>query len=295
MMRWAPKFEEVRTALAPVSGRLLDWIEKDSHEPVRVRRLAEVQGQQDLMTKYSDQYWAYRASLRNQVKEKPRSAIQLTSAIDDQPQMHPEDRRRLAYFTLLSRAIRTAETADIERLLKLASPFDPLITYFAHQEAAELSSRSSSRDFAAELRYRLYATYYSSPRDASLRNVIAGLDLLREHPESEPDPQARWDDINALLQALKLRWEARAGVRPTDAKEVVNEVDQTVLAAERAFRTLAELREAAGISEELWLARRAVLEKTLIAPVRAYQGQILPHVHQSEGKPGAKPPQPPAE
>jgi hypothetical protein len=276
MMRWAPKLDELHEALGPVAARLLSWVGEDGKTPVVVRRLAEVQGQYELMTKYADQFWAYRASLRDQVKDKPRSAIQLTSGTSEEKKMHPEDRRRLAYFSSLSRAIRTRSAADIERLSKLAFPYDPLITYFSHQEVAELMSRSPERDCAVELRQRLYATYYSSPRDSSLRNVLAALTLLREHPECEPDPSARWDDCNALLQALKMRWEARVGVRPADVKETINDVDQTVLAVEQTFRQLDVLTAEAGISEALWRARRSILEKTLIAPVRSYQLELLP-------------------
>jgi hypothetical protein len=285
MMRWAPKLDEMRDALGPVAKRLLDWVGDDGTSPVVVRRLAEVQGQHDLMTKYADQYWAYRASLRDQVKEQPRSAIELTSATDDEEKkMHPEDRRRVAYFTILSRAIRTRRAADIDRLSHMAWPYDPLISYFVHQEVAELYSKSPERDVAAELRHRLYATFYSSPRDSSLRNVIAGLDLLREHPECEPDPRARWDDCNALLQALKMRWEARADVRPTDMKEVIHEADRTVLAAEQMFRVLDVLTAEAGIPEELWRARRGILEKTLIAPVRSYQLNLLAIANRDSAK-----------
>ncbi|MBI3866574.1 MAG: hypothetical protein HY290_32230 [Planctomycetia bacterium] len=281
MLRWAPKFDEIRDTLGKNAGRLLNWVGEEGSSPVVVRRLAEVQGQFDLMTRYSDQYWAYRASLRDQVKEKPRSAIQLASATDEEPTMHAEDRRRVAYFNSLSRAIKTHRAADIERLAKLAIPYDPLITYFVHQEAAELYSRSPERDLAAELRFRLHATFFSSPRDASLRNVIAGLDLLCSHPQCEPDPRTRWDDVNSLLQALKLRWETRIGTRPSDVKEAITDCDRTVLAAEQAFHALESLAAAAGVPQSQWAARRSVLEKTLIAPVRAYQRELLPLLDRS--------------
>jgi hypothetical protein len=32
--------------------------------------------------------------------------------------------------------------------------------------------------------------------------VLAALELLRNHPETELDPVQRWDDLNSLLQAL---------------------------------------------------------------------------------------------
>ena len=284
MMRWAPKLEEVHAAIRPAAGRLLAWIGDDATSPVLVRRLAEVQGQQKLMTTYSDQYWAYRASLRDQVKEKPRSQIQQVSTSDDQKQMHPEDRRRLQYFATLGRAVKNHQAADIERLARFATPYDPLITFFVHQEAAELYSRSKERNFPQELRHRLHATYFASPRDAALRNVVAALALLREHPDAEPDSAARWDDLNALLQALKIRWEARIGTRPSNIREAVDDIDTTLLAVEQTFQVLDTLTAEAGLPQDVWTARRNVLERTLIRPVRSYQQELLPLLHRRQAK-----------
>jgi hypothetical protein len=275
MMRWAPKLEEVHAALRPSAGRMLSWIGDEATSPVLVRRLAEVQGQQKLMTTYSDQYWAYRASLRDQVKEKPRSQIQQVSASDEK-QMHPEDRRRLQYFTTLGRAVKTHQAADIERLARFATPYDPLITFFVHQEAAELYSRSKERNFPQELRHRLHAIYFASPRDAALRNVVAALALLREHPETEPDSAARWDDLNALLQAFKVRWESRIGTRPSNIREAIDDIDTTLQSVEQTFQVLDTLTAEAGLPQDVWTARRSVLERTLIRPVRSYQQELLP-------------------
>jgi hypothetical protein len=130
----------------------------------------------------------------------------------------------------------------------------------------------------------LYATFYSSPKDASLRNVIAALSLLREHPDAEPDPVARWDDLNALLQALKLRWDARAGVRPTNIKQVIHDLDTTILAIEQTFHVLDKLTAEAGLPAALWENRRIVLEKTLIRPVKTYQLELLPHLHRRQAQ-----------
>lgn len=283
VIRWGPKVQEVQEALAPARGRLLAWVE-EADSPVLVRRLAEVQGQFDLMTKYADQFWAYRASLRSQVKDKPRSKIQLAGATDEEKQLHPEDRRRLRYFQVLGQAVRYRKAADIERLARFATPYDPLISYFVHEEAAELYSRSAERDVVQELRHRLYATFFSSPQEFSLRNVVAALRLLREHPEAEPDSKIRWDDLNALLQALNLRWQERTGVRPTNVKEVIAEIDTTILAAEQTFQVLDRLTAEADLPESTWTDRRTVLEKTLIRPVKAYQRELLPYLHRRPSK-----------
>jgi hypothetical protein len=288
VMRWGPKQQELFYALAPLKGRLLDWVGDEAQSQVLLRRLSEVQGQLDLMTKYSDQYWAYRATLRDQVKEKSRSKIQQVSAIEDRDQFHPEDLRRLQYFNALGEATRTHSAADIDRMVRFAEPYDPLISYFVHEEAAEMYSRSSERNFVKELQHRLYATFFSSPRDASLRNVVGALKLLREHPEAEPDPTARWDDLNALLQALKLRWEARSGIPPTNVKEAINDIDTTVLAVEQTFRALERLTAEAGIPQSLWRARRNVLERTLLRPVKLHEVELLPHLNRKQPEGDAK-------
>src|SRR5262249_25311961 len=155
----------------------------------------------------------------------------------------------------------------------------PLISYFVHQEAAELYFSSAERNVAQELRHRLYAAFFSSPHDASLRNVVAALRLLREHPGAEPDPQARWHTLNALLQALTLHWEARTGVRPANVKEAIDDIDATILAAEQTFLVLDALTAEAGIPTVIWTNRRSVLDKTLIRPVRGYQLELLPYLH----------------
>ena len=284
VIRWAPKVQEVRDAMTPMRQRLLAWAGDDGDSPVLRRRLAEVREQQNLMTKFADQYWAYRATLRSQIKDKPRSQIQQVSATDEDRRLHPEDRRRLRYFQELGRAVRSSRSADIEQLVRFAVPYDPLISYFVHEEAAELYVRSDDRDFVQELRHRLYATYFSSPRDVSLHNIVEALRLIREHPQAEPDLEIRWDDLNALLQALKLRWEARVGVLPANVKETLDEIDKTILAAEQTFEVLEKLTAEAGLPDRLWTNRRRVLEKSLISPVKAFQLELLPHLHRSQAK-----------
>ncbi|MSR56439.1 MAG: hypothetical protein EXS05_02055 [Planctomycetaceae bacterium] len=282
VMRWAPKYDEVHAALAPIAGRLVAWIGDEGTSPMLVRRLAEVSGQHDLMTKYSDQYWSYRATLRTQITTKPRSKVEQASLTSDRGQMHPEDRRRRDYFVALGRAIKTRNVFDVQRLERFEFPYDPLLSYFLHQEAAELYARAGDRDVVQELRHRLHAVWFSSPRDASLQNVIATLQLLREYPAAEPDPARRWDTLNALLQALQQRWEARANVTPTDVKAVINDIDATVIATEKTFATLDDLTREVQWPSELWAARRSALERNLIRPVKSYRSDLLPHLHRKK-------------
>ena len=90
--------------------------------------------------------------------------------------------------------------------------------------------------------------------------------------------------MNALLQALKLRWEARAGVRPPNIREAVEDIDATILAVEQTFQVLEKLTAEAGLPQDLWTARRSVLERTLIGPVRSYQQNLLPQMHRKGEK-----------
>ncbi|MGQ0636163.1 MAG: hypothetical protein ACT4QC_16240 [Planctomycetaceae bacterium] len=279
VMRWGPKQQELHAELAPYSGRLAAWIGADGESPVLVRRLAEVTGQQELLAKCNDQYWAYRASLRTQLTQKPRSQIQQVAATSERRETHPEDRRRIQYFQALGRAVKTKAPADIDQLASFAAPYDPLVTYFVHLEAGELYARSAERDAAQELRHRLHGTWFSSPRDASLPNVVATLKLLRERPEAEPDALRRFDQLNAALQALQQRWEARQGIRPRDVKAAIDDIDTTILTAEASFDLLDKLAPEAGIAADAWAARRAVLERTLVRPVKAYRSELLPHLH----------------
>lgn len=282
VMRWADKPSEMHRALGPHSSRILSWVGEEEASAEVLRRLAEVTAQQKLMARYTDQYQSYRASLRMQVTKQSRgkiaSKIQRVSASDDKAALHPEDARRLKYFVALSKAIGSRKPADIERLAAFAIPYDPMLSYFVHLEAAELYARSEPRDALRELQHRLHAVWYSSPRDSSLRNVVAALRLLRESPEAQADPGQRWDTLSALLQALQQRWEARSGT-PSDVKRTIEEADETVLAAEQTFEAMEALTREAGLPPELWKSRQRVLERTLVRRVKAHRSELLPLLH----------------
>ncbi|MGH7129702.1 MAG: spermidine synthase, partial [Planctomycetaceae bacterium] len=79
LMRWGPKRQEVYDRFAQHAGRMLQWDHVDGQDPELLRRLAEVTGQRQLMAAYPDQPWAYRKTLREQLTERPRSAIRQIS------------------------------------------------------------------------------------------------------------------------------------------------------------------------------------------------------------------------
>lgn len=285
--RWSAKLDEMQVATANKAGRILNWLPEEETGPDIVRRLAEIKGQQELMTQYADQYWAYRASVRNQLTNNQRSPIRQVSLKSESERVHPEDRRRLNYFSALGRAVKSGTADDIRLITEFETPYDPLLSYFLHREVAELFSQSKERPPAEELRHRLHSTYFTSPRDGSVKNVVDALNLVQEHPEAEPDATRRWDTLNALLQSLQFRWEARIGVRPKEGQSVVNDIDQTIAAAERTFAVMDSLTAEAGLPAEQWSARKAVFGKSLIRPLQAYRADVLPHVLRSKVKKSA--------
>jgi len=275
LIRWGNKVSETQSALSPLASQMQTWLPGGSGLATLERRAGEVQSQQDLMARFTNQYWAYRATLRDQVSKKSRTQLQPVT-LEEQRRMHPEDRRRLAYFEVLGRAVKTHRLEDIERLSLFENPYDPLVSYFLHQEAAELLRASPERDVVRELEHRLHATWFSSPRDASSRNVMAALELLRDHPECASDPVQRWDEMNGLLQALQRRWSVRAQLRPSTARSLVADADQTLLAVHKTFETMDRLAPQAGIPTADWELRREVLDQTLVRLVQSQKNQWLP-------------------
>jgi hypothetical protein len=193
--------------------------------------------------------------------------------------MHPVDEQRKNYVIALGKAAETGhpERERLAELVRSAEPYDPLITYFMHHEAAAIYARSEPHDLQAELEHRLYASYFADPSDRSVRNVARALTLLAEHPETVPNAAQRWDHMNALLQVLKLRWANRSGATPAPARIELNDVEKSVSAIELAFAEMERIGPDAGLSDGEWQSRKQVLEISLVRPLRTYRGRLLPH------------------
>ncbi len=280
VMRWGPKWQDLQQQLSQRRERFLEWIGDDGEDPDVLRRLAEVAGQRKLMTNSPDEWWVYRKAVRDQFRSGPQTLIQQVSHKLPSRALHPEEKRRLQYFAALSKAIsqKPLNNENIRRVAAFATPYDPLISYFLHQEVAELYARADDRDLQAELVHRLHAIYFADSRDRSVRNVTEAVRLLLEHPETVPDPFQRWDHLHALLQMLKSRWEARASVKPSAATGVVLiDIDKSISAVERSFAAMDELAGRVDVPADEWQARRDYLERTLVRPLRTYRGRILPH------------------
>ncbi len=276
VMRWAPKWQELLTLLAPHGTRLLEAKGVKGNDPELLRRLGELAGKRKLLANYPDQWWAYRKALKLQLRERPRTLIN-PSAKGVGKQIHPEDRHRMRYLKDLATAAKNPSLDNILRVAEYTQSFDPMITYFAHHEVASLYARSKDNDPRAELWHRLHVVYYASPRERSVRDVASAMKLLTQHPEAVDHPSQRWDHLNAMMQILKSRWGTRGLIQPRSAQIMLNDIEECLTALDSSFDVMTGLHAAVGITEAQWEARKRVVERGLVQPLRAYRSQLLKH------------------
>ena len=304
VMRWGNKQQEIQEILMttrlskapfwtqPASGqpnlleneiqlsrrsRLVEWLGDSRVSLELLRRLNEVTAQQKLIHENPDSHWwEYRNTLRRQLQDRPRTVVQQVKAIDEKPTLHPEDIRRRDYFVALGNAVNLKKTPTREEIAAVETflePNDPLLSYFARQEIADLLARCNE-DAARELVYRLHVIYFAPTRDASVRNVAGALETAVKHPEAIPDASVRFDVLNGLIQTLRTRWETRQFITQTSTKKVLEDVDQSLIAVEKGVAALDELASAAGVSQTDWQNRRQVIERLMLRPLRSYRAEV---------------------
>lgn len=281
VMRWGPKLDELHSAMDGQGNTIAMWLGDREDLAEAFQRQRDVTEQLELMGKFADQYWAYRGRVKELITKHPQSGIQQVKHELEGKKLPPDVARRLKYFEALGRAAQTKERADIDRVAEFESPYDPLVTYFLHQEVAELLARSSSREPGRELRHRWHALYFSSANDRSVRTVCDAIVLLLDHPEAEPNALQRRDDLDALLQLLATRWQMRFSTPPKSTQTALQDIDVSLKAAERACDALAALTVECGLRADGWSARRTVLVQSLVHPLREYRDKLVP-IHQQK-------------
>jgi hypothetical protein len=276
----------VVSLLAPQARSWGTWLGDQGRAPELEQRLRDVTARHESQVQHPDQFWLYRKTMKEQLIKHPRSTIRLVSGEVPRRELDAQDQRRLDYFQALDAAARDPVPARIQELAAFERCSDPLISYYVHHEVATLWSRAPQRDVREELSHRLHGIYFASPGDRSLRDVIATLELLCEHPEAVPDPGQRWDHLNSLLQMLLTRWQNRSTAAPTSTRIVLNDIDQSILAMETAFTKMDALAAEAGVPAGQWQHRRQWMERALVRPLRTYRSRILPHQDQEQKRDG---------
>ncbi len=281
MMRWGPKWQEIQRLMAERGSRMLAWVgaaspEGEAEAEVQdvAKRLADMTEQQRVIVEHPDHYWAYRKTLQERLKERPRSKIVPVNH-ELQRALHPEDQRRKEYLEILG-AAATSEAPDpasIARMTDFAEPYDPLVSYFLHEEAARLYERAAVKDHTAEFNHLRYSVHFGPQQDRSVRNVVAALELLIADPQLIPEPEQRWDEMNALLDVLRHRSMLRLQADRTASPFELVDAEKSIAVAERAMDVMDGLHAAAHVPADDWELRRTVLERMLIRPMWTYHSK----------------------
>lgn len=284
MMRWAPKGAELQEAIGSAAVPLAQIAtNKDDHEEI-AQRIKMVERQHDMMSRYPDQPWAYRKTVRKHLSESPKSTIQRVNGQLDRV-LHPEESRRIEYFKALGNALRDIEEPNLAALEGFAEPYDPMITYFLHHEIAPLYAQLGAEGRGRELSHRLKAAYFADPRDRSIRNIAAAIQLVAAHPEVTTSKTDQFDQLNGLVELLLTRWENRGTSSiPASPEMALVDVDRSLDALSKALPVMETLAGDASMSSEQWKNRADAIERTISRPLRKYRTTLMPHYHKAKHK-----------
>ena len=104
---------------------------------------------------------------------------------------------------------------------------------------------------------------------------MATINLLCDHPSLIASPARRGDQLDALLQTLHRRWQNRESARPESTQLAIRDIDQSLLAGERAFALLRELGPERNKHPDEIELRQIALEKSLMRPLQAYRSRLM--------------------
>jgi hypothetical protein len=274
VMRGGPKLEEVRTLLSGRSSRMLAWLGDEADLLSVNERLADVNEQQRVIRENPDGVWAYRKTIRRRLQDRPRTAILPVAHEGLRRQLHPEDERRKEYLLALGAAATLPDPPReaIDAVAAFAEPYDPLVSYFAHHEVALLLGRATTPDPRAELQHRLHTIYFNAAYDRSIRNVVAALEIVLDHPDAVGAPLDRWDLMNSLLEVLEQRWSIRVQLGHA-SRFAEADAEQSLTVGGRALDAMRELAPGLALSQADCSTRINLLERQFLRPLRTYRVQ----------------------
>lgn len=287
VLRWGNKLDEINAVYGSQTQPLARHLGAEAEAEEVTRRLTELAIEKQIVAQHPDEFWAYRKVVKKRLTEAPYSTIIQVKGERPTKDLHPSEKRRLAYFETLGSAAKSG-TPSMNQLVAVAAfaqPHDPLISPFLHEELAELAHKApkdGSDDEGAQKRnlewsHRMQTINFSTPNDRSVRNVVAAIELLVKHPELVPHDADRGDQLDALLQSLHARWFARGDITPQSSQVMLSDLEHSIAAIDLAFGQLDQLHEARSLSRSEWDARKVALEKSLVGPLRQYRQMLAAH------------------
>ncbi len=268
--RWDQKAQQSRALLAQHATSLGAGLSEFPEAIDIVHRLEDVEQKYLVTTTFTDQYWAYRKVLKERLQDRPRTEIQQVKGAGLKHGLHPEDARRKAYLQVLGEIAKTEQptSAQIEALVEFCEPYDPLLTQFAHYEAAHLYARAVDGTPRTAYNHWLHCVLTAPAADRSVRTVCAAIQMLNQYPECVDTPADRWDHLNALLEEMERRWALRMTATERSKYEPID-INRSLEAAQSAVKTLASIAPEVPVTDADWQLRKAVLEDSLLRPLRA--------------------------
>lgn len=282
-MRWGDKQGEMRTQIAAYQRRILDQLEQDEFRDEAARRLSELGQEAELLFGFPDEPWMYRKTLRTRLEQNPRPPQEIVTDNKLKRQAHEVDTYRIDYFKTLANAAKSARSDEsaLSRLEAFTTPTEPLVSYFASHELVRIYEKLQHSP-AHEFRHRLHTIYFVPGATRSVREVVAAMNLLVEHPEIIPGDGDRWDQMNSLMQILMGRWTARRNIPPRSSHVALNDIEKTLQAIDAGLAAMNEWRTEANIDPVLCQNREVFLRRRLERPLRRYREELLPHHYKAQ-------------
>ncbi|MFK7817606.1 MAG: hypothetical protein AB8G99_02720, partial [Planctomycetaceae bacterium] len=277
-MSWKNKAAELQATIAPYERSVLTQLAEDEYRHEAARRIKEVGQEAEILFGFPDEPWMYRKSLRTRMEQHSRPPQEVVERGSVKRKPHPVDQYRIDYFQSLSRAVKAGgrDEQAIVQLTQFTTPIEPLVSYFANHELVRILEASELSP-ATEFQHRLHTIYFVPGQTRSVREVVAAMNLLVDHPEIVADPAARWDQMNSLFQILMGRWAARRDIPPRSSHVALNDIEKSLLAIESSLKAMDEWRTEAAIDVDLCENREVFLRRRLERPLRRYQEELLPH------------------
>lgn len=275
--RWGSKSQMTRQVLAKHGMALGGYLGEGPQSLEIQQRLEDLQLAQNILENQPDNVWSYRAVLKKQLTERPRSKILQVKHEGLKRRLHPDDQRRKDYLQTLG-DLAHAETpsfAMIDQLVQYLQPFDPLLGPFVSNEAVQQLRRMDAPTEAAQFHNLLFSIHFSSGADKSVRNVSEAITLLCENPEIISDNANRWDQLNGLVEVLRHRWQLRFYDRNRAQDYETIDTEQSLAALDKAIAELEENSTPAGLTSAEWDAREEMIEMSVLRPLQQHRSQQL--------------------